>query len=234
MVPVHGGKTLSLGRGGPFPPRPTGKARWAPPHPWGFLPRIKSGVGGHPNPLAGEDRLSRELPSICLSVPLQCPIAGFGFLHPSFLPYTPGAQCPRFPFARPAALRPHPAPRTSRQRCTRAAERVFWSGRGVAQPGSAPALGAGSRRFKSSRPDQVKPLHSSDFQRATFRGFGTLSGGIASKLQVFRFEDGDGRLEAGGMEVGVAERHGEILMPQEFSQDWPIVEMTTPAPIMLG
>ena len=27
--------------------------------------------------------------------------------------------------------------------------------RGVAQPGSAPALGAGSRRFKSSRPDQV-------------------------------------------------------------------------------
>ncbi len=36
------------------------------------------------------------------------------------------------------------------------------------------------------------------------------------------------------MEVGVAERHGEILKPQEFSQDWPIVEMTTPAPIMLG
>ena len=28
--------------------------------------------------------------------------------------------------------------------------------RGVAQPGSAPALGAGSRRFKSSRPDQTK------------------------------------------------------------------------------
>jgi putative endonuclease len=27
--------------------------------------------------------------------------------------------------------------------------------RGVAQPGSAPALGAGSRRFKSSRPDQI-------------------------------------------------------------------------------
>ena len=26
--------------------------------------------------------------------------------------------------------------------------------RGVAQPGSAPALGAGGRRFKSSRPDQ--------------------------------------------------------------------------------
>src|SRR5947209_11476852 len=32
--------------------------------------------------------------------------------------------------------------------------------RGVAQPGSAPALGAGGRRFKSSRPDQ-------NFQAAT-------------------------------------------------------------------
>ena len=29
--------------------------------------------------------------------------------------------------------------------------------RGVAQPGSAPALGAGGRRFKSSRPDQINP-----------------------------------------------------------------------------
>ena len=29
--------------------------------------------------------------------------------------------------------------------------------RGVAQPGSAPALGAGSRRFKSSLPDQSDP-----------------------------------------------------------------------------
>ena len=29
--------------------------------------------------------------------------------------------------------------------------------RGVAQPGSAPALGAGGRRFKSSRPDHVFP-----------------------------------------------------------------------------
>ena len=27
--------------------------------------------------------------------------------------------------------------------------------RGVAQPGSAPALGAGSRRFKSGRPDHI-------------------------------------------------------------------------------
>ncbi len=96
MVQVHGGKTLSLGRGGPWAsssdsqakpdessrcplgPRPTGKARWAPPHPRGFLPRIKSGVGGDPNPLAGEDRLPRKLPSMSLPEPLQCPIAGFG------------------------------------------------------------------------------------------------------------------------------------------------------------
>jgi hypothetical protein len=32
--------------------------------------------------------------------------------------------------------------------------RVF-TGRGVAQPGSAPALGAGGRRFESCRPDQI-------------------------------------------------------------------------------
>src|SRR3990172_6806162 len=48
------------------------------------------------------------------------------------------------------AWEPRPAPTAIR----------FWSGRGrhhhrgVAQPGSAPALGAGGRRFKSSRPDQ--------------------------------------------------------------------------------
>ena len=32
------------------------------------------------------------------------------------------------------------------------------SGRGVAQPGSAPALGAGGRWFESSRPDQLSPV----------------------------------------------------------------------------
>jgi hypothetical protein len=32
--------------------------------------------------------------------------------------------------------------------------------RGVAQPGSAPALGAGSRRFKSSRPDHSSKYNS--------------------------------------------------------------------------
>ena len=35
--------------------------------------------------------------------------------------------------------------------------RMRWS-RGVAQPGSAPALGAGGPRFKSARPDQRKQL----------------------------------------------------------------------------
>jgi hypothetical protein len=30
--------------------------------------------------------------------------------------------------------------------------------RGVAQPGSAPRSGRGSRRFKSSRPDQTSPV----------------------------------------------------------------------------
>ena len=37
--------------------------------------------------------------------------------------------------------------------------------RGVAQPGSAPALGAGGRRFKSYRPDQ---FHFSNLQAARF------------------------------------------------------------------
>ena len=31
-------------------PTPWAKPAGAPPHPWGFLPRIKSGVGGYPNP----------------------------------------------------------------------------------------------------------------------------------------------------------------------------------------
>ena len=50
--------------------------------------------------------------------------------------------------------------------------------RGVAQPGSAPALGAGSRRFKSSRPDQqyqplkgiFKPFFCGKFKRGTIWG----------------------------------------------------------------
>src|SRR5882672_4152785 len=44
---------------------------------------------------------------------------------------------------------------------------TFTQIRGVAQPGSAPALGAGSRRFKSSHPD-----HSYLTGRPTARGLG--------------------------------------------------------------
>src|SRR2546427_10968612 len=36
-------------------------------------------------------------------------------------------------------------------------EKTHHQSRGVAQPGSAPALGAGGRRFKSSRPDHKQP-----------------------------------------------------------------------------
>jgi hypothetical protein len=40
--------------------------------------------------------------------------------------------------------------------------------RGVAQPGSAPALGAGGPRFKSARPDQILSyLLSKTFRRAS-------------------------------------------------------------------
>ena len=62
-------------------PAPRAKPAGAPPHPRGFLPRTKSGVGGNPNPLAGEDRLPRKLPSMSLSEPLQYPIAGFGSIY---------------------------------------------------------------------------------------------------------------------------------------------------------
>ena len=79
MVQVHGGETLSLGRGGPLPPRPTGKARWGPTPPLGLPRPAWAGFGGHPNPFEGEDRLSRELPSMSLREPLPCPIAGFGY-----------------------------------------------------------------------------------------------------------------------------------------------------------
>jgi hypothetical protein len=37
-------------------------------------------------------------------------------------------------------------------------ERSRNDSRGVAQPGSAPALGAGGPRFKSARPDQIKSV----------------------------------------------------------------------------
>jgi putative endonuclease len=59
--------------------------------------------------------------------------------------------------------------------------------RGVAQPGSAPALGAGSRRFKSSRPDQIsKSFHIKNLPLVTLYVFKGKTGkryvGITNNL----------------------------------------------------
>src|SRR6184192_2698183 len=43
-------------------------------------------------------------------------------------------------------------------------EKTHHQSRGVAQPGSAPALGAGGRRFKSYRPDQSIPLTTKHYE----------------------------------------------------------------------
>ena|SRR6185437_259646 len=53
---------------------------------------------------------------------------------------------------RPIRIRPRP--RITKFSQVRYNECICLFCRGVAQPGSAPALGAGGRRFKSSRPDQ--------------------------------------------------------------------------------
>ena len=85
-------------------PAPRAKPAGAPPHPRGFLPRTKSGVGGNPNPLAGEDRLPRKLPSMSLSEPLQYPIAGLGIHQP---PDPNGVAFPRsIRHPRPSTLPP--------------------------------------------------------------------------------------------------------------------------------
>lgn len=61
-----------------------------------------------------------------------------------------------------AALGPYAAevPARLRARARSCARPASWPGlsQGVAQPGSAPALGAGGRRFNSSRPDQPDQL----------------------------------------------------------------------------
>ncbi len=46
---------------------------------------------------------------------------------------------------------------------------VFSSGRGIAQPGSAPALGAGGLQFKSGCPDQSRPLRASLGRKSLWR-----------------------------------------------------------------
>ena len=48
-------------------------------------------------------------------------------------------------------------------------ESIKQSSRGVAQPGSAPALGAGGRRFKSSRPDQSSKVRPGDMGYRMYR-----------------------------------------------------------------
>jgi hypothetical protein len=62
--------------------------------------------------------------------------------------------------------------------------------RGVAQPGSAPALGAGGRRFKSSRPDQFFGVRPGDIGNRTFRGHRLhfWPEGVLQGLQGFLFQ----------------------------------------------
>ena len=49
--------------------------------------------------------------------------------------------------------------------------------RGVAQPGSAPALGAGGRRFKSYRPDQSFQVDKLHFCFSVYSVVGKIVGG---------------------------------------------------------
>src|SRR5262249_56269039 len=60
--------------------------------------------------------------------------------------------------------------------------------RGVAQPGSAPALGAGGRRFESGRPDHFSTVHSGDIGNTSFwrHGYslGPKGSAIGSSLHV--------------------------------------------------
>ena len=72
-----------------------------------------------------------------------------------------------------SAARP-PVFMSKTQRRSRASVRTslesVWThfSRGVAQPGSAPALGAGGRRFKSYRPDQsIQFVSWTDFEAVT-------------------------------------------------------------------
>ena len=58
-----------------------------------------------------------------------------------------------------------------------AARRRSRGGRGVAQSGSAPALGAGCRRFESCRPDHSKSARILSNGSATVDGGGLLGGG---------------------------------------------------------
>ena len=71
--------------------------------------------------------------------------------------------------------------------------------RGVAQPGSAPALGAGGRWFESSRPDQSKPLHHNEFSSIVRFGLFRLLCGFVQMMckPLRRFEPSHGVLCSG-------------------------------------
>jgi hypothetical protein len=61
----------------------------------------------------------------------------------------------------------------------RGARKVGGASRGVAQPGRAPALGAGSRQFESGRPDA--------FPNETFPGIGLFPGRVCLPSLIFRY-----------------------------------------------
>src|SRR5439155_2120274 len=61
-------------------------------------------------------------------------------------------------------------------------ESGFPTGRGVAQPGSAPALGAGGRWFESSRPDHFSQCAPRSFQSSSIRRTATS---MRRKIQLY-------------------------------------------------
>ena len=81
----------------------------------------------------------------------------------------------------PVAASGRPGPRGAREESKCGRRRILTSrrDRGVAQPGSAPALGAGSRRFKSSHPDQPSPVASHDVTPSLRRAIYALAWGLA-------------------------------------------------------
>ena len=62
--------------------------------------------------------------------------------------------------------------------------------RGVAQPGSAPALGAGGRWFESSRPDHLPRVLSGHMADSSFRSQVTLNGLSPRSVAMFHRELG--------------------------------------------
>src|SRR5208283_2409749 len=85
-------------------------------------------------------------------------------LHPDFLSSSsgPGVIASSFhgsesPSDCNAGCTPHPSSQHRRCNLEKYARITIYTCRGVAQPGSAPALGAGGPEFKSRRPDHLLP-----------------------------------------------------------------------------